>query len=146
MRPPCDRPFLRCVRQPEKSRPFFAAQGRGGAGDGLRKGFPMQGKPLRCGVYARGDCDRSVAQQLADCQAQLKLISPMGQEAPPEVYVDRASPGRRPAWQCLMDDVAGGRMDLIVVADLSRISRSHARLANLLSFWKREGVAVISVA
>jgi DNA invertase Pin-like site-specific DNA recombinase len=48
----------------------------------------------------------------------------------------------RPAFQRLLDDVAAGRIDVIAVYKIDRLSRSLADFARLMELFERHGVAL----
>lgn len=85
--------------------------------------------PLRTAVY----CRLSVEDREMDTiQAQVRLVQEFIRErsdlALEETYVDNGVTGTkfdRPEWNRLMDDVRSGRIECIVVKDLSRFGRDY---------------------
>ena len=91
--------------------------------------------------------------QLAGCPARsLRAVHPMpsglGWQLIPEEYSDGGFTGaniERPAFQRLMQDVEAGKIDVVVVYKVDRLSRSLLDFAKVMDRFNRAGAAFVSV-
>ena len=91
-------------------------------------------KAVRCAIYTRKSSDEGLEQafnsldaQREACAAYILSQASEGWSALPEVYDDGGLSGgtlERPALQRLLGEVAAGRVDIIVVYKVDRLTRS----------------------
>ncbi len=111
--------------------------------------------PLRCTVYARTSSHEAVDQAYTSLDAQrdagLAYIASqagVGWQATGTTYSDADVSGavlERPGLQRLMVAIEAGQVDVVVVHKLDRISRSVTDFAQMMAFFDRHGVALVSV-
>ena len=97
-------------------------------------------KPLRCAIYTRKSTEHnldlafnSLDAQREACEAYIKSQAHEGWRLLPEPYDDGGLSGaslERPALQLLLTEVRQGRVDVIVVYKVDRLTRSLADFAN----------------
>src|SRR5713226_281031 len=100
-------------------------------------------KPVRCAIYTRKSTEHglelefySLDAQRDACEAYIKSQASQGWRALPQHYDDPAFSGGnldRPALQKLLKDIDAGRIDVIVVYKIDRLTRSLADFAS----WSR---------
>jgi DNA invertase Pin-like site-specific DNA recombinase len=106
-----------------------------------------------CAIYARLSVEDSGRKGADTIETQIELVSSYAAQRSDlslvDTYIDNGASGKdfdRPAWLRLMDDIKAGRVDCIVVKDLSRFSRNYIEtcefLEKILPFM---GVRFISV-
>jgi resolvase-like protein len=98
-------------------------------------------KPLRCAIYTRKSTEHGLEQEFNSldaqrdaCEAYIKSQASQGWKALPQHYDDPAYSGGnldRPALQQLLKDIDAGRIDVIVVYKIDRLTRSLADFAKL---------------
>jgi site-specific DNA recombinase len=111
--------------------------------------------PLRCTVYARTSSHEAVDQAYTSLDAQrdagLAYIASqagVGWQATGTTYGDADVSGavlERPGLQRLMAAIEAGQVDVVIVHKLDRISRSVTDFAQMMAFFDRHGVALVSV-
>src|ERR1700737_4806349 len=89
-------------------------------------------KPIRCAIYTRKSTEHglelefnSLHAQRDACEAYIKSQASQGWKALPQHYVDPAYSGgnlARPALQKLLKDIDAGRVDVIVVYKIDRLT------------------------
>jgi DNA invertase Pin-like site-specific DNA recombinase len=80
--------------------------------------------PQRAAIYARvSTADQDVARQLDEAREHLERLGVDDVEEYPEVVSGAADTDTREVYNDLLDDVAGGAFDLVVVHEISRLSR-----------------------
>ena len=104
----------------------------------------------RCAIYVRKSTQYGLQQdfnslkaQQAICSAYIQSQQHKGWTEIQKVYEDAAQSGgtlERPAMQDLLADVERGRIDVIVVYKLDRLSRSLLDFVRLLDVFQRYGV------
>jgi len=112
-------------------------------------------KPVRCVVYTRKSTDENLDLDFNSLDAQreageayIKSQQHEGWVCLDERYDDAGFSGgniERPAFQRLMNDVAEGRLDCIVVYKIDRLSRSLMDFAKIMETLEANGVSVVSV-
>lgn len=114
-----------------------------------------QPQPVRCAVYTRVSVDdrrdgefSSTAAQFMACHEL--ITSQLGQGWLPidRLYEDSGQSGshlNRPGIRSLMADIEHGRVDVVVVHRLDRLTRYMADLQRLLDLFERHGVGLVSV-
>lgn len=94
----------------------------------------MSNKPIRCAIYTRKSTEEgldkefnSLEAQREACESYIKSQMHEGWKLIPTVYDDGGYTGGnmdRPALQALMADIKAGKVDVIVVYKVDRLSRS----------------------
>jgi len=116
------------------------------------------GKPvrkLRCAVYTRKSSEEGLEQEFNSldaqreaCEAYVASQKAEGWLLVPDRYDDGGFSGgnlERPALRRLMDDIEAGRVDVIVVYKIDRLSRALMDFARLVEVFDRHGVTFVSV-
>ena len=112
-------------------------------------------RKLRCAVYTRKSSEEgldmefnSLDAQRESCEAYVASQRPEGWVLVPDRYDDGGFSGgtlERPALQRLLADIENGRVDVIVVYKIDRLSRSLMDFAKLVEVFDRKGVTFVSV-
>src|SRR6266403_3062017 len=112
-------------------------------------------KLSRCAVYTRKSTEHnldlefnSLDAQREACEAYIKSQAHEGWRLVPDRYDDGAFSGaslERPALQKLLADVRSGKIDIIVVYKVDRLTRSLADFAKLVELFDRHAVSFVSV-
>jgi DNA invertase Pin-like site-specific DNA recombinase len=115
----------------------------------------QQIKPKRCAVYCRVSSDEGLDQAFNSIDAQkesghafIKSQSHEGWIAVKDDYDDPAYSGgnmERPALQRLLKDIRAGRIDMIVVYKIDRLSRSLADFAKMVEVFDEHKVSFSAV-
>lgn len=110
---------------------------------------------LRCAIYTRKSTEEGLEQsfnsldaQREACAAYIMSQTREGWEALPERYDDGGWTGgnmERPALRQLLDDVSAGRIDIIVVYKVDRLTRSLADFAKIVEVLDAHGASFVSV-
>jgi len=110
---------------------------------------------VRCAIYTRKSSDEGLDQafnsldaQREACEAYIKSQKHEGWKALPTLYDDGGASGGnldRTALQQLMADVDAGRVDMIVVYKIDRLTRSLADFAKLVDRLDAAGASFVSV-
>ena len=112
-------------------------------------------KLVRCAVYTRVSTDQGLEQdfnslhaQYEASQAYIKSQAHAGWTLIRSKYDDGGFSGGntdRPALQKLLEDVRCGKVDIIVVYKVDRLTRSLADFAKLVELFDQNGVSFVSV-
>jgi site-specific DNA recombinase len=112
-------------------------------------------KQVRCAIYTRVSTDQGLEQdfnsldaQYDASQAYVRSQAHAGWTVIRSKYDDGGFSGGnvdRPALQRLLDDVRTGKIDVIVVYKVDRLTRSLADFAKLVEQFDRHGVSFVSV-
>ena len=112
-------------------------------------------KPIRCAIYTRVSTDRGLEQdfnsldaQYDASQAYIRSQVHAGWTLIRARYDDGGFSGGttdRPALQQLLEDVKTGKVDIIVVYKVDRLTRSLADFAKLVELFDGHGVSFVSV-
>lgn len=112
-------------------------------------------KILRCAIYTRKSTEEGLDMDYNTLDAQReageKYIEAMrgeGWRIIPDLYDDGGYSGGnmdRPALKRLMDDIKGGRIDIVVVYKVDRLSRSLADFAKLVEIFDAHDTSFVSV-
>jgi DNA invertase Pin-like site-specific DNA recombinase len=112
-------------------------------------------KPVRCAIYTRVSTDLGLEQdfnsldaQYDASQAYVRSQAHAGWTLLRAKYSDGGFSGGntdRPALQRLLGDVRAGKVDVIVVYKVDRLTRSLADFAKLVDLFDRHGVSFVSV-
>jgi site-specific DNA recombinase len=117
--------------------------------------LPMNVKLARCAIYTRKSSERnldlaftSLDAQREACEAYIKSQAHEGWRLIPGRYDDGAFSGAsldRPALQQLLADVRTGKIDIVLVYKVDRLTRSLADFAKLIEIFDARGVSFVSV-
>ena len=112
-------------------------------------------KTLRCAIYTRKSHELDLEQDFNTLDAQreagenyIASQKANGWFCMPERYDDGGFSGgnlNRPALQRLQNDIRAGRVDIVVVYKLDRLTRSLMDFSDLQEFFDRHGVSFVSV-
>src|SRR3984885_2386050 len=112
-------------------------------------------KLFRCAIYTRKSTDHnldlefnSLDAQHEACEAYIKSQAHEGWRLIPEHYDDGAFSGaslERPALQQILTEVRAGKIDIIVVYKVDRLTRSLADFAKLVELFDQHSVSFVSV-
>jgi site-specific DNA recombinase len=115
----------------------------------------MKPDPRRCALYTRKSSDEGLDQafnsldaQREACAAYVKSQAGEGWKALPTIYDDGGYSGgsmERPALRRLLADIEAGRIDIIIVYKIDRLTRSLADFARMVEIFDRQGVSFVSV-
>src|SRR5437016_12111746 len=113
------------------------------------------GKSVRCAIYTRVSTDQGLEQdfnsldaQYDASQAYIRSQAHAGWSLPRAKYDDGGFSGAntdRPALQRLLDDLCAGKVDIIVVYKVDRLTRSLADFAKLVELFDTHNVSFVSV-
>jgi site-specific DNA recombinase len=113
------------------------------------------GKLARCAIYTRKSSEHnldlafsSLHAQREACEAYIKSQAHEGWRLIPGRYDDGAFSGAsldRPALQRLLADVGAGKVDIVLVYKVDRLTRSLADFAKLIELFDAYGVSFVSV-
>ena len=112
-------------------------------------------KPVRCAIYTRVSTDQELEQdfnsldaQYDASQAYIRSQAHAGWTLLRTKYDDGGFSGGnidRPALQRLLNDVRAGKLDVIVVYKVDRLTRSLADFAKLVELFDQHNVSFVSV-
>jgi site-specific DNA recombinase len=112
-------------------------------------------KLTRCAIYTRKSTEynlelafNSLDAQREACEAYIKSQAHEGWRLIPTRYDDGAFSGaslERPALQQLLADVRWGKIDVVLVYKVDRLTRSLADFAKLIELFDAHGVSFVSV-
>jgi site-specific DNA recombinase len=117
----------------------------------------MAGEPkvLRCAIYTRKSTEHglelefnSLDAQREACEAYIKSQASQGWRALPQRYDDPAYSGGnlgRPALKKLLTDIEAGRVDVVVVYKIDRLTRSLADFAKLVEAFDARSISFVAV-
>ena len=116
---------------------------------------PRAPKTLRCAIYTRKSSEEGLEQQFNSLDAQYEacaayVMSQAGEgwTLLPERYDDGGFSGGsmdRPGVKRLMADIAAGRLDIVVVYKVDRLTRSLADFAKMVEVLDAAGASFVSV-
>src|SRR6195952_2250046 len=117
--------------------------------------MPAESKSLRCAIYTRKSTEHGLDQefnsldaQRESCEAYIKSQAFQGWKALPQQYNDPAFSGGnldRPALKKLLADIESGKVDVIVVYKIDRLTRSLADFAKLVEAFDARSVSFVAV-
>jgi len=112
-------------------------------------------RKLRCAVYTRKSSEEGLEQEFNSlhaqreaCEAYIASQKPEGWVLVPDRYDDGGISGatlERPGLQRLLADVEAGRIDVVVVYKIDRLSRALMDFAKLVEVFDRHNVTFVSV-
>jgi site-specific DNA recombinase len=113
------------------------------------------GKVIRCAIYTRKSTEHGLDQEFNSldaqreaCEAYIKSQASQGWKALPQEYDDPAYSGgnlERPALKRLLRDIEFGRIDVIVVYKIDRLTRSLADFAKLVEAFDAKSISFVAV-
>ena len=116
---------------------------------------PAIPKPQRCAIYTRKSTEHnldlefnSLDAQREACEAYIKSQAHEGWRLVPDRYDDGGLSGAsldRPALQKLLADVRAGKITIVVVYKVDRLTRSLADFAKLVELFDQQGVSFVSI-
>src|SRR5689334_22644410 len=114
-----------------------------------------QKKPARCAIYTRKSTEHnldlefnSLDAQREACEAYIKSQAHEGWRLIRDRYDDGAFSGAsldRPALQTLLDEIRSGKIAIVVVYKVDRLTRSLADFAKLVELFDEHGVSFVSI-
>ncbi len=112
-------------------------------------------KQVRCVIYTRKSTEEGLEQAFNSLDAQREACAAYvlsqkheGWTALPQLYDDGGLSGAtldRPALQRLLADVQAGRVDVVVVYKVDRLTRALADFARIVAIFDAAGVSFVSV-
>jgi len=125
----------------------------------MNKKRPAAASPVlevkRCAVYTRKSTTAGLDQEFNSLDAQRETCAQyvrnqacLGWQLSSEIYDDGGFTGaniERPAFTRLMQDVEAGKIDVVVVYKVDRLSRSLLDFAKVMDRFNRAGAAFVSV-
>ncbi|ALR19774.1 recombinase family protein [Sphingobium baderi] len=112
-------------------------------------------KKIRCAIYTRKSSEEGLEQdfnslhaQREACAAYILSQASEGWTLLPDEYDDGGLSGgtlERPALQRLMKDIEAGRIDIVIVYKVDRLSRSLLDFAKLVEAFDKANVSFVSV-
>lgn len=112
-------------------------------------------KRVRCAIYTRKSSEEGLEQEFNSlhaqreaCEAYIKSQKHEGWELLHALYDDGGFSGgtmERPALKTLMQDIEQGKVDVIVVYKVDRLTRSLADFAKLVELMDQKGISFVSV-
>jgi site-specific DNA recombinase len=112
-------------------------------------------KVLRCAIYTRKSTEHGLEQEFNSldaqreaCEAYIRSQAFQGWKALPQQYNDPAYSGGnldRPALKRLLADIHAGKIDVIVVYKIDRLTRSLADFAKLVEAFDAKSVSFVAV-
>ncbi len=112
-------------------------------------------KRLRCAVYTRKSSDEGLEQAFNSLDAQREACAAFvlsqkheGWSVLPTLYDDGGYSGGtldRPALQRLLADIADGKVDVVVVYKIDRLTRSLFDFAKIVEVFEARGVSFVSI-
>jgi site-specific DNA recombinase len=112
-------------------------------------------RKLRCAVYTRKSTEEglemefnSLDAQREACEAYIASQKAEGWLLVPDHFADRGYSGgtlERPALKRLIEHIEAGRVDVVVVYKIDRLSRSLMDFAKLVEVFDRNNVTFVSV-
>ena len=112
-------------------------------------------KKLRCAIYTRKSIEEGLEQefntlhaQRASCEAYILSQAGEGWQLVPEHYDDGGWSGgnmERPALKKLLNDISVGRIDVVVVYKVDRLTRSLMDFSRIVESFDKQSVSFVSV-
>jgi site-specific DNA recombinase len=110
---------------------------------------------VRCAIYTRKSSEEGLEQEFNSLQAQREACEAFinsqrheGWVCLPACYDDGGFSGAtmdRPALQRLLADISAGRVDIVVVYKIDRLTRSLADFAKIVEILDTKGASFVSV-
>ena len=116
---------------------------------------PRRNGTVRCAIYTRKSSEEGLEQEFNSLQAQREACEAFinsqrheGWVCLPKGYDDGGFSGAtidRPALQQLLADITAGRVDIVVVYKIDRLTRSLADFAKIVEIFDAKGASFVSV-
>ena len=113
------------------------------------------GQKIRCAIYTRKSSEEGLEQEFNSldaqreaCEAYIKSQRHEGWSVLPQLYDDPGYSGgtmERPALKRLLADIAGRRVDAVVVYKVDRLTRSLADFAKIVEVFDAHGISFVSI-
>ena len=120
-----------------------------------QEGRPRPSRRLRCAIYTRKSSDEGLEQAFNSLDAQREACAAFvlsqkheGWSVLPALYDDGGYSGgtlERPALQRLLADIADGKVDVVVVYKIDRLTRSLFDFAKIVEAFDARGVSFVSI-
>src|SRR5262249_22814782 len=133
----------------------WRAQSRDGAMAKSEKSVRTLGTKVRCAIYTRKSTDEGLEQafnsldaQREACMAYVLSQKHEGWTVTPSLYDDGGYSGgnmERPALQRLIAQIEAGKVDVLVVYKVDRLTRALSDFAKLVEIFDRRGVSFVSI-
>ena len=114
-----------------------------------------ESKLFRCAIYTRKSTEYGLEQEFNSldaqrdaCEAYIKSQASQGWKALPQHYNDPAYSGGnldRPALKKLLADIEAGKIDVVVVYKIDRLTRSLADFAKLVEAFDARSISFVAV-
>jgi site-specific DNA recombinase len=121
----------------------------------MGKAPPRSGHTLRCAIYTRKSSEEGLEQEFNSLHAQREACEAFinsqrheGWCCLPQGYDDGGRSGgnlERPALQQLLADIRDGKVDVVVVYKIDRLTRSLADFAKIVEIFDANAVSFVSV-
>jgi len=121
----------------------------------MSKAPTRSGRTLRCAVYTRKSSEEGLEQEFNSlhaqreaCEAFIRSQRHEGWSCLPQAYDDggrSAGNLERPALQQLLAEIREGKVDVVVVYKIDRLTRSLADFAKIVEIFDANGVSFVSV-
>jgi site-specific DNA recombinase len=121
----------------------------------MSKAPTRSGRTLRCAVYTRKSSEEGLEQEFNSLHAQREACEAFissqrheGWSCLPQAYDDGGRSGgnlERPALQQLLAEIREGKVDVVVVYKIDRLTRSLADFAKIVEIFDAKGVSFVSV-
>jgi site-specific DNA recombinase len=112
-------------------------------------------KSVRCAIYTRKSTEHGLEQEFNSldaqreaCEAYIKSQASQGWRVLPQHYDDPAYSGGnldRPALKKLLADIEAGKVDVVVVYKIDRLTRSLADFAKLVEAFDARSISFVAV-
>src|SRR5712692_4966590 len=116
---------------------------------------PQRRHNLRCAIYTRKSSEEGLEQEFNSlhaqreaCEAFIRSQHDEGWSCLPQAYDDGGRSGgnlERPELQQLLADIREGKVDVVVVYKIDRLTRSLADFAKIVEVFDAKGVSFVSV-
>ena len=116
---------------------------------------PQSGAIVRCAIYTRKSSDEGLEQEFNSldahreaCEAYITSQRHAGWVAVPDMYDDGGLSGgtiERPALQRLLTDIKAGKVQIVVVYKVDRLTRSLADFAKIVDVLDAHDASFVSV-
>ena len=121
----------------------------------IRDGVEAQAKTIRCAIYTRKSSDEGLDQtfnsldaQREACEAYIKSQAHEGWVAVSTLYDDGGFSGgsmERPALKALLADIALGKIDVVAVYKIDRLTRSLGDFGRIVEVFDKAGASFVSI-
>jgi DNA invertase Pin-like site-specific DNA recombinase len=116
---------------------------------------PQAGRPIRCAIYTRKSTDEGLDKEFNSLDAQREACAAYvvsqrheGWNLLPELYDDGGYSGgtmERPALKRLLADVEAGKVDVIVLYKIDRLTRALSDFAKIVEVLDAAGASFVSI-